>query len=75
MEYLHLECTIRVGQWYEDWYGRFFRVYALEDNTDPWSALVHIIYTDSEGQDVLRKEPHVLEARQVAGMCRLKGIV
>lgn len=73
MEQIKLECTIKVGQRYEDWYGRYFRVYGLEVASDLWSSTVHIIYTNSEGTDVPRKEPHQLEARQVAGMCKLRS--
>jgi len=75
MEELHLECTIKIGQWYEDWYGRYFRIFGLEPADEPWSAQVHIIFVNENGQDVPRKEPQVMEARQVAGMCRLQGII
>lgn len=75
MEQIHLECTIKIGQWYEDWYGRYFRVYGLDPASNPWSSTIHIIYTNSEGKDVPRKEPHELEARQVAGMCQLRGTI
>ncbi|MGE5380015.1 MAG: hypothetical protein ACM3NT_02995 [Methylocystaceae bacterium] len=75
MDKLHLECTIEIGQWYEDWFGRYFRVYNLEPASDPWKSNVHIIFTNNLGEDVPRKEPHIMEARQVAGQCQLQGML
>lgn len=75
MDELHLEWTIKVGQRYEDWYGRYFRVYALEPSADPWYSQVHVIFTNAQGVDVPRKDPQVMEARQVAGLCRIQDVL